>query len=138
MNEAFPDKACLFVYGTLMKTVGGRMHDLLARHARYVGEAVFQGRLYLVSTYPGVIRSPDVRDQVRGEVYRLLAPERIFPRLDEYEGCSPDCPQPALYRRCEEKVRLVSGEDISAWIYLYNHPVDEDQRIASGDFLDVL
>ena len=137
MNETFPDQACLFVYGTLMKAVGGKMHDLLARHARYVGEGFFQGQLYLVSTYPGVIRSPDARDQVRGEIYQLTRPEHVFPRLDEYEGYSPDCPQSALYIRCREKVRLASGEDISAWIYLYNRPVKENQRIASGDFLDV-
>lgn len=82
MNEQF-----LFVYGTLRRDTNGQMYHLLARNADFVGEATFQGKLYKVDYYPGIVPSEDADDLVLGEVYRLRNPNYVLSHLDQYEEC---------------------------------------------------
>ena len=66
------------------------------------------------------------------ELYRLHTPEASFAILDEYEGCA--LPQPRYLRQ----LLPVTGEDgsvVDAWTYVYNRPVTQLKRIASGRFL---
>jgi len=107
----------------------------MARHAAYVGGAQFQGTLYQIDYYPGAIPSPRAGDRVRGEIFRLLRPELLLPRLDEYEECSPERPRPTEYVRRKSMLLLDSGQRTEAWIYLFNRPVTGFRKIASGDFL---
>ena len=125
----------LFVYGTLRRDSGSAMHDLLAKHAQPVGKGVYRGRLYRIDWYPGAVPSDDPDETVHGEIYLMQHPELILPQLDRYEETGPDFPEPHEYVRRRQPVRLLSGECLSAWIYLYNRPVDSLMRISSGDFL---
>jgi gamma-glutamylcyclotransferase (GGCT)/AIG2-like uncharacterized protein YtfP len=125
----------LFVYGTLRRAAGSRMHHFLARHADFVGEGVCPGRLYRVACYPGLVAAADPTHLVQGEIYRLREPEVVLPRLDEYEGCGPGSPEPALYLRRKETVTLGQGGELLAWVYVYNRPTDGLELIVSGDFL---
>ena len=125
----------LFVYGTLRRRAGSAMHPLLARYAAFVGEASYQGVMYKVGRYPGVVASENSGDQVWGEVYRLRQAALVLPRLDRYEQCRPGLPERAEYVREQQAVRLSSGKWLTAWVYLYNRPVERLPRIASGDFL---
>ncbi len=127
----------LFVYGTLRGGAGSEMHLLLARHADFVGDATYQGKLYKVDDYPGVVPSPDPSDLVRGEVYRLRDSDLLLLRLDRYEGCGPGFPEPTEYIRKIQPVRLPGGETIPAWIYLYNRPTDKLERVATDDFFNI-
>ncbi len=127
----------LFVYGTLRRDTRSEMYHLLVRFADFVGEATFQGQLYLVDYYPGVIPSNESEDKVRGEVYRLHDPSAVLPKLDTYEECGPQFPQPAEYVRRIERVRLRDGQEINAWVYIYNKPTQGLLRIESGDFLNI-
>lgn len=125
----------LFVYGTLQRQRGGGLHPLLKPFAEFVGEAQCQGKLYRVNPhYPGLVRSADRRDTVRGEVYRLRGSAIALARLDDHEGCSPRHEPPTEYRREIEPVTLQSGQIIRAWVYIYNWPTDNLEEIASGDF----
>jgi gamma-glutamylcyclotransferase (GGCT)/AIG2-like uncharacterized protein YtfP len=124
----------LFVYGTLRRESLHPMHAVLTASADFVDEAVFQGRLYLVRHYPGVLPSDDPADAVRGEVY-ALRDVGLLERLDAYEGIGADAPQPTEYVRGRQQVRLARGDAVEAWIYLYNWSVDKLVRLASGDFL---
>ncbi len=130
---------CLFVYGTLRRgTRSAAALDLradLAVHATWRGAAAFQGRLYSLGWYPGVVPSPCREDRVVGDVYSLPDPGLILARLDAYEGCDPGSPQPTEYVRRRQTVHLEGGEIIEAWVYLYNLPTLGLPRIASGDFL---
>ena len=128
----------LFVYGTLRRDSRHDMYDLLARHASFVGDASFQGRLFLVEKFPGAIRSLDPSDSVRGEVYRLESPRAVLPRLDEYEDFDPGDPHGSLYRRELADVVLDDGRVVRAWLYLYNRPVDGLPRVSSGDYREML
>ena len=125
----------LFVYGTLRRAGGHPMHQLLASQSRFVGMAHYQGRLYQVSYYPGVVASATTTDRVVGEVYQLLQPEHILALLDNYEACAAEFPAPHEYRRQVQQVTLENGASVSAWLYLYNHDTTGLTRITSGDFL---
>lgn len=125
----------LFVYGTLRRATNGKMARLLARHADYLTEATYQGRLYQVANYPGVVASSNPADRVTGDVYALRAPKTVLPTLDYYEGCGPGFPKPTEYVRLWQDIRLADGTAISAWVFLYNRPTAKLRRISSGDYL---
>lgn len=131
------ERQFLFVYGTLRRKGGGRMHRLLARHGTFVGEASYQGRLYRIAHYPGVVPSDDPADRVRGEIYRLRRPASLLPRLDAYERCGPGFRRPTEYVRRSLEIRLAGGGSLSAWVYLYNLPVAGLRRVPGGDFRPV-
>lgn len=123
----------LFVYGTLMRGSRHPKARELEAHATYLDDASYRGRLYLISTYPGVIESSASGDRVFGEVFELRDPAFLL-MLDDYEGCGPGAEPPAEYRRRVHTVTLDSGAQVKAWIYIYNWPVDESRRIVSGRF----
>ncbi|MHB1696598.1 MAG: gamma-glutamylcyclotransferase family protein [bacterium] len=128
------NKEYLFVYGTLKRDIGNDMYHLLAKHAKYIDDATWSGKLYLVETYPGAVRSDNPLDAVHGEVFLLNNPDNVLPGLDEYEECSDNFPEPKLYKRIKDKVHLATGDIINAWIYIYNLPVDNLKEIKSGNF----
>jgi gamma-glutamylcyclotransferase (GGCT)/AIG2-like uncharacterized protein YtfP len=126
----------LFVYGTLMSGFDHPMAKLLSRTADFLGEARCRGRLYLVKHYPGLVLSDDPDDIVFGELYRLRAPAELLREFDIYEACGEGFAEPAQYIR---QVLPVASDDrgsIEAWTYLYNWPVTQLPRIASGRFLE--
>jgi gamma-glutamylcyclotransferase (GGCT)/AIG2-like uncharacterized protein YtfP len=109
----------LFAYGSLMSTAGHPMGARLRREARFVGPATIRGRLYRVSWYPGVVESADPEQMVHGEVYALGNPTEALAWLDAYEGIVADSEESSEYRRVERPVRLSTGEEIGAWVYLF-------------------
>jgi len=124
----------LFVYGSLMRGTSQDIHPLLALNAEYVCAGMLQGRLYRVDYYPGAVKSQDVSDRVRGELYRLHEPGDLLAHLDQYEECAPEFPEPTEYVRCKESILIDNGESVRAWVYLYNWPLTELERIESGAF----
>ena len=124
----------LFVYGTLRRDAQHPMADYLNQQAQWIGPASYQGKLYKVADYPAVVASSNPADQVYGDIYQLLSAD-LWSRLDDYEECSPSFPTPTEYQRLLQTVYLNNGEAISAWVYLYNHPISGLKVIESGDFL---
>lgn len=126
----------LFVYGTLRRDLAHEMFHLLARTARFVGEARVAGRLYDLGDYPGMTLSPNGR-YVKGEIYDVRSDqwERVIQRLDEYENCRQDDPEPHEYRRELVHAELPSGQTVQAWAYVLNRPAQGLREIASGDYL---
>lgn len=130
----------LFAYGSLMSSADHAMGKRLRREARLVGEATIQGRLYKVSWYPGAVANSGSGQRVHGEVYALDSPERALAWLDEYEGIVPGRPNAAEYERVERPARLASGEEVTAWVYLYRGNVTRLSQIPDGRWVaaDVL
>ena len=122
----------LFVYGSLLSTAGHPMGARLRRESRLIGEASMPGRLYRISQYPGLVEDADGQARVWGEVYELSNPTASLHWLDAYEGIVPGAPGSDEYERVERLLRLVSGEELTAWVYLYRKPVAGLQLIASG------
>jgi gamma-glutamylcyclotransferase (GGCT)/AIG2-like uncharacterized protein YtfP len=125
----------LFVYGTLMRGFDHPMAQLLSRSADLIGEARCRGRLYLVKHYPGLVLSDDPADVVFGELYRLRQPSELLREFDMYEACGEGFRQPTEYVR--QMLTVTRGDGAAeAWTYVYNWPVTQLPRIASGRFLE--
>lgn len=122
----------LFVYGSLMSSAGYPMGERLRREAQLLGEATIEGRLYRISWYPGLVAGHHASERVHGEVYALESPVRSLAWLDEYEGAVAGDPDAGDYERVERPVRLATGEETTAWVYLYRKDVTGLSRVASG------
>jgi gamma-glutamylcyclotransferase (GGCT)/AIG2-like uncharacterized protein YtfP len=126
----------LFVYGTLMRGFDHPMARLLSANADFLRDATCRGRLYLVKHYPGLVLSDDAADIVFGELYRLRERDAMLREFDMYEACGEGFAQPTEYRREMLQVTLEDGAASEAWTYVYNWPVTNLPRIASGRFLE--
>ncbi len=124
----------LFVYGTLRRDCGNDLHRLIARNSDYVGMATFQGQMYQLEEYPGIVASENPNDHVVGELYLLSNTIKLLNVLDEYEEFDSENINNSLFVRTKVQVQ-VKGEPIETYAYLYNRPVDPKNRIVSGDFL---
>src|ERR1700742_1218711 len=130
----------LFVYGTLMRGFDHPMARLLAANADFLGHARCRGRLYPVKHYPGLVLSNAPADVVHGELFRLRARDELLGEFDMYEACGEGFPAPTEYVRQMLPLTLADGSagaasvetPTEAWTYLYNWPVANLPRIASG------
>lgn len=126
----------LFVYGSLRRGNQNAMADFLATHADFVCHGWYQGKMFMISDYPGVIPSDDPNDRVVGEVYCLRDAQSVLTRLDAYEECSALHPQPAEYQRV--LVSIETPGDLvkqQVWLFLYQWTVSSKIFIQSGDFM---
>jgi gamma-glutamylcyclotransferase (GGCT)/AIG2-like uncharacterized protein YtfP len=140
------EREYLFVYGTLGRAthpyhIPHHMHGVLTTFATFYGKARTQGKMFYIARYPGVVVSDSSEDVVFGEVYAITSnPQRrdlLWRILDEFEGARGD--EEALYLR--EKARILvleTGEEIEAFMYYYNRPTAEFERIVTGDFSNPL
>ncbi len=122
----------IFVYGSLMSTAHHPMGERLRAEARLISPATIQGRLYRVSWYPGVSETTNPEQRVHGELYALDTPGRALAWLDAYEGFAPGSRESGEYTRVERPVRLNSGEEITAWVYLYQKDVSQLPLVVGG------
>lgn len=125
----------IFVYGTLRRAASRSRHDLL-QPATLIGRGTFQGRLYDLGDYPGVVASDDPADLVHGEIHRLHDPAATLARLDRYEGCDESAATPTEYVRAVADIRLPAGGSVHAYVYVYQRSLAGLRRIDSGDYLD--
>jgi gamma-glutamylcyclotransferase (GGCT)/AIG2-like uncharacterized protein YtfP len=124
-NES-PTGLALFVYGTLRKDCNHPIRRLLKQQAVFIGNAIFQGKVFDLGRYPGAIASKRSSDVVKGEVYELHG-NGVLSRLDAYEG--------KIFRRVVAEIVLSDGKKVQAWIYLYVGATRGFRRIASGDYV---
>lgn len=123
----------LFTYGTLMQDFNSQITHLLRRQSRFLGEGYIRGRLYDLGAYPGLVYDPSSRQQVRGEIYKLLYPDSLLSRLDEYEMIDPARPMENEYRR--SLVPIWSKEqELACWTYLFQLSTAPFLEITSGDY----
>ena len=127
-----PQQDLLFVYGTLRRGFDAPMAHWLASVSQYRGVARARGRLYRIGDYPGFV--PGGAQWVTGDLLALTGAPAVLARLDEYEECAADFPEPHEYRRERLTVETPSGP-ADAWTYVYAHAVDGLVGIEGGDFL---
>ena len=90
---------------------------------------MINGRLYDLKRYPALVGLAN--ETAHGEVFRLANPLSSFVWLDKYEGVVPGR-ETNEYERVVRPVWLASGEEISAWVYLYLAEVPLKSVIAGG------
>ena len=61
--------------------------------------------------------------------------DALLREFDMYEACGDGFAPPTEYLRQMLQVTLADGTAGEAWTYVYNWPVDQLPRIASGRFL---
>ena len=115
------ERELVFVYGTLRR--GGSNHFRM-EGAEFVAKAWVPGRLYRIDWYPGIVLEDRVGD-VLGELYEVS--DEQLSELDEFEG--------AEFRRIKADAVLPTGKGVGAWLWEYPGKVDEECRIASGDWI---
>lgn len=125
----------LFVYGTLRKDLRNSMFHLLAREATFKCTARMRGRLYDLGDYPGLVLDGS-GGWVHGEVYELKVPGATLPRLDNYEGCGPDDPEPHEFERVVSAVITDDENVLEVWAYIYKGPTAHQREIKSGDYFE--
>ena len=123
----------LFTYGLLRKNAGHKMSKFLSDNAMFFAEGTYQGKLFLIEYYPGVLPSDDPQDQVVGDIFKLHHP-RLLTELDSFEGIGKEHAIPHEYQRMIQPVNCL-GKVIEAWVYVYNWKIRPERRILSGDFL---
>jgi gamma-glutamylcyclotransferase (GGCT)/AIG2-like uncharacterized protein YtfP len=126
----------VFFYGTLMSGFKRAGRSRVEAHLTAMGRGSIGAALFDLGIYPAAIPSTDSR--VNGEVYRISDADHVLPILDEIEGHRPTEPDTSLYRRIETPVTMADGQVAPAWVYFYNAPLGQAQRIESGDYLEHL
>jgi gamma-glutamylcyclotransferase (GGCT)/AIG2-like uncharacterized protein YtfP len=124
----------VFFYGTLMAGFDRRRRAGIDSKLTYLGRGSIQASLFDLGIYPAAI--PASEGRVWGEVYVMSEPQAVLVALDDIEGYRPDDPDRSLYSRDETEVTLPDGRRELAWVYFYNAPLGQAQRIASGDYLE--
>ncbi|MEN0039433.1 MAG: gamma-glutamylcyclotransferase family protein [Cellvibrio sp.] len=124
----------IFVYGTLRRACPTGAHDKYLAGARFVARAKIKGTLFKVSYYPALVID-DTAAWVIGEVYQLVSNAQLA-ALDAYEECSYPAQPGQEYQRQKVSVLTGAGEELSVWVYAYQHPIAHLEVIASGDFLN--
>ena len=104
----------------------------LLRQARLIGEASIRGRLYDLGSYPGLVESADAQHKSTARLFALNSPAAALKWLDAYEGIVPGTHDQSDYERVERPVRLASGQEITAWVYIYRKDVRHLQAIPEG------
>lgn len=126
----------LFTYGTLRKDADNPMQRFLINRAVWIGKGLFQGKLYFTDGHPAVVSSHSQNDSVVGDLFDIGNSPDLLPKLDRYEGYKSNSLEESLYIRKQRRVYLKeNNQEIKAWIYLFNKPVNASEEISSGDYL---
>jgi gamma-glutamylcyclotransferase (GGCT)/AIG2-like uncharacterized protein YtfP len=126
---------CVFFYGTLLTEFGRCRRAGIDADLTFVGRGSITGALFDVGLYAAAVRTED--GVVRGDVYCAADPASVLARLDDIEGAAPADAVEAdasLYTRAVVPVTLDDGRVLEAWVYFYNAPLGQAERIESGDY----
>jgi len=128
VNTATP---YLFVYGTLRSNFDIYAKQHISGCMELVGTAEVRGRMYDMGDYPAAVPvTGEEESTIRGEVFLLRDPDKVFAALDSYEGDA--------YGRSEVDVMLPDGRQEKAWIYWYRNSVEGKELIQYKDYVEYL
>lgn len=99
----------------------------------FVSEGLYQGHLYKINHYPGVVYDESTPFAVTGEILKMNDPDALLPILDKYEHAAPLITADPEYRRVLRPVQTETGM-VKCWVYEFILPVDPDTEIVSGKY----
>ena len=118
------------LYGSLMSGLTGPDAPDVTGALKLIGPCLINGYLVDLNDYPGLVRSDDSSDVVKGELYRVND-KRAFKLLDKFERYDPSDSAGSLYIRRLVRLREPS---VDAWVYIYNRSIEGRERIPGGDW----
>ena len=133
-SSAVNDK--VFFYGTLMGGFDRRRRAGIDTRMTFVARGWIEAALFDLGLFPAAVPAPG--SQVWGEVYEVDADPSVLATLDGIEGYQSAEPDTSLYTRVQVPVTYPDGRAESVWVYFYNAPLGQAERIASGDYLEHL
>ena len=125
----------LFVYGTLQPDHAPAELAPAIRGLQKLGRGHVSGQLYDLGDYPGATLDPAARTRVHGLVFALPDDGAVLSALDAYEGFDPTDPANSPFSRTRARVQLSDGQQIEAWMYVYNRDPRGAPRIADGRYI---
>ena len=124
----------LFVYGYLMQSNRQQKElEVPPMPVTFMGTAFIYGQLYLVDTFPGIIRDPKKKHRTYGEVYLLHEKKHFFEEMDRYELALPNYKTNPVYKRVILSAHL-KDRIVPCWVYEYIQPITNLEKITSGRF----
>ncbi|MDQ1638128.1 MAG: hypothetical protein QOF62_1467 [Pyrinomonadaceae bacterium] len=124
----------LFLYGTLIEPEPPEEITPLVKRLPRIGTASIPGRLYDLGDYPGAVVDASANTSIHGELVELPEDETVLDSLDKYEEFDPDNPKQSLFVRRKVNARLVNGENVDAWMYVYNKQPGDAPIIPGGTY----
>ena len=118
-------------YGTLMRGFDLRRRSGIDPLIQFVARGVFRAALFDLGPYPAAIRAAG---RVHGEVYAMVDPVQLLPRVDAIEGYVPGSVLHSQYTRELVPVRLELGGQKRAWVYFYERQLGDAAWVPSGDY----
>lgn len=126
----------LFVYGTLLNHFKNDTLLSIEKFLKFKSNGYLKGKLYDLGEYPAVVEDADTLDNVKGEVYLINNPDKVFDILDEYEGVND---VEAEYKRKKKLVTLSEGKNIKSWVYVYKKQIEPNlKKIVGGDYVSFM
>lgn len=124
----------LFAYGFLKRAYhGDRKTQTPPMDVEFVSVGLYQGRIYRVERYPGVIYDELEDYTVKGEVFKMRNPDQLLPILDRYEHASPLIVTEPEYQRVLRKIKTPNAL-VDCWVYEYLKAVKDPMLIENGEF----
>ena len=128
----------LFVYGTLLPEIPGKMSKWLEKNSKIICRGFIPGYLYMVSDYAAAIYDEHAPGLIKGLIVELDDDKFCFSVLDLFEGVSKTTDIDDEYIRA---LKPVAGDDSIirlSWMYLYNRSIENLQPIIHGNFREFL
>ncbi|WP_281950873.1 gamma-glutamylcyclotransferase family protein [Nitrosophilus kaiyonis] len=110
----------LFVYGTLMSKFNNRYSKFLRKYSKFIGPGYIKGEIFQISWYPGVKKSLYFKNRVKGELYLIKNPKKVFKILDKYEDASKFNLKNYEYKR-EKYCVNINRKIVNSWVYFYKN-----------------
>ncbi len=129
----------LFVYGTLRKGFDNETFSYIDPYVSLLGKASVKGDCFLFNELPALVQK-EMKQTISGILYRINDPEAVswvLMQLDDLKGMRPDNSEIPLYKRTLTKI-FFNGEELDAWIYLFNADVAGLPMLASDDISKLL
>lgn len=126
---------CIFFYGTLMPGIANPLSDLIHKNTSRVGNGSYQGKLFLVGDYPGVVPDKSPKSRVFGVIHKLMHDPELLSVIDDYEGYDFENEENSLFIRKSVVIDMENGERRNCWIYLYNKDVSGLTHLPHGNYL---
>ena len=118
----------ILFYGSLRREFGIAQQLNIGPYVDFIAMYHITGTLYDFGQYPGLVLSGS------GTVVCELSAIRssdLFSILDPYEGFVQQSPEQSLFIR----KRIYLPSKIAAWVYEYNHAIEDAPIIPNGDWL---
>ena len=126
----------LFAYGLLKKAYySDPLFEVPQLPVTWVGNGKYQGKLYQVAEYPGVIYDRHADWHVAGDIYEVNDAPNFFKEMDLYEMAKPTLEENHMYVRRKRPIKVEDRRIVECWVYEWDKEVEPSSLIASGNFI---